>query len=196
MDKCPLTDFPFILNKNIHENVIQHKKLYGKVNKNYTKYIDIPSFNPWHTNATIPSHSNAAQSPHILPSSTSDPYAHPTLPLEDQCLLYEPTAEYPSPPNDNLIQTDTFNVPVPPSANLCTPNHDTTAIFFDPTDYLHFSSWYHQQLLPFFVLLQNKMTVGPTVSSRMTRVTSSTSFLVPWKSNNLMGLWLMPSVLA
>lgn len=44
-DMCPLKDPTFILNKIIQERVIQHNNLYGKINKNYNKNMNIPSNN-------------------------------------------------------------------------------------------------------------------------------------------------------
>jgi hypothetical protein len=43
-DMCPLKDPTFILNKIIRERVM-HNNLYGKINKNYNKNMDIPSNN-------------------------------------------------------------------------------------------------------------------------------------------------------
>jgi hypothetical protein len=131
---------------------MQHNKLYGKINKDYSKDIDLPTATAKPTKATIPTIANlATHSPldQPPPSTTTsfDPYGIPTPPLEDQFLPYDLIND----PLDNVspddtIQTENLEVSLPPSANLCvtSPDSSTTTPFvdllFDPTDYLHFSS--------------------------------------------------------
>jgi hypothetical protein len=161
---CPLKDPTFIVSKTICENVMQHNNLFGKTNKNYNKNIDLPTAHSKPSKAIIPSHAHSATTtpfdppyqpdlqafdPYAAPMTTlTDPSATPVMPLEDPNATYDislPTLD--SSPTDDIINTSTFDVPIPPSANLCTStsdHHPASAPFvdliFDPTEYLHFSS--------------------------------------------------------
>jgi hypothetical protein len=42
-EHCPFKDPTYIQNKLIHDNVMQHNTLYGRINKNYTKSSESPS---------------------------------------------------------------------------------------------------------------------------------------------------------
>jgi hypothetical protein len=99
--------------------------------------MNIPSVKSKPAKATIPSNSNAAQSSTLQLPSTIDPYAQPTPSSTDDN----------TPLDDTLIQSETFGVPIPPLANLCTtsqptPQHQSPFIdlLFDPTGHLQFSS--------------------------------------------------------
>jgi hypothetical protein len=151
---CPLKDPTYIINKKVKENIMQHNNLYGKVNKQYHKDIDLPTTNTKPTKATIPTVANSTHTTSISPSATTtdffDPYAPITPPLEDPHLPYDlsnhPSSSETESSND-IIQTETFDVPIPPITNYCTKGPTDTSqtspfidLIFDPTDYLHFSS--------------------------------------------------------
>ncbi len=87
-EMCPLKDPTFIVHKKIRENVMQHNKLHGRINKNYNKDLDLPTANTAPTKATIPTIANSVE--HLIPDtlhpsnlSTFDPYASSPPPLEE-----------------------------------------------------------------------------------------------------------------
>jgi hypothetical protein len=153
-EMCPLKDPTYIDNKTIRENVMQHNNLFGKINKNYNKNIDLPTPHPKPSKAIIPSQAHSATI--ITPDQSQDsvinnfdPYAPPVTPLEDPFCNYQVSPLLPDQPStDDIIQTSSFEVPIPPSANLCTTHNSNPCpdsstfvdLIFNPTDYLHFSS--------------------------------------------------------
>jgi hypothetical protein len=93
---CPLKDPTFIVHKKIRENVMQHNKLPGCINKNYNKDLDLPTANTAPTKATIPTIANSVE--HLIPDtlqpsnlSTFDPYASSPPPLEENFLPHDLT---------------------------------------------------------------------------------------------------------
>jgi hypothetical protein len=112
---------------------MHHNNLYGKVNKQYHKDIVLPTTHAKPTKATISTVANSATTISITPLPTItdffDPYAPSTPPLEDPHLQYDLFNNPSSPelePSTEIIQTETFDVPIPPSAIFCAKNPTDT----------------------------------------------------------------------
>jgi hypothetical protein len=167
---CPLKDPTFIMNKAIQERVIQHNNLYGKINKNYNKNIDIISTNK-PSPAVLPApnkhhhhpirstaHSALSDFQPSLDSSPSDlTTTLPPHPLDENNDDTTPSTQSShlsqfdsyTPEDPPIVHTEHFDIPTPPIANTSTitnvptsndPTPNFTDLIFDPVDYLHYSS--------------------------------------------------------
>jgi hypothetical protein len=154
-DACPFKDPTYIQNRLIRKNVMQHNALFGRINKNYTKDMDIMINNKTPIKATLPRTAktaidNSNTPTTVIQNNLLDIMNHPQYhDIPDLDHLNLPTLDDHTTPDQTTLQI----IPEPfinsgitshkePNTTTLTNEtfHDDTDFLFDPNQYEYFAS--------------------------------------------------------
>jgi hypothetical protein len=136
-DNCPFKHPTHIIEKTVRERVMQHNALHGAENKAYTKNQDSPS------KPHAPPTSATANSA-ILCNIEPEIISPPASAISEQTMLTDTLLndiQFAS--GDEIVHTETFQVPVLPTANMgkiLNEDFSLDELIFDPDHYLSYSN--------------------------------------------------------
>jgi len=138
-DNCPFKHPTHIIEKAVRERVMQHNALHGAENATYTKDQDSPM------KPHAPPTSATANSATLCPTGPEVISPAPITLSEQPTVSNSHFDEAQLTSDDEIVHTETFDVPILPTANMgqtpsLTEDFALDELIFDPNHYLSYSS--------------------------------------------------------